>query len=66
MRSQLVLPKTVNIKTRIEYLVYDFVERLKGKKEVEGIVLLGGLGVRNFLDKHSDVDNSSFRRLQKP
>ncbi|PIP17093.1 MAG: hypothetical protein COX44_01775 [Candidatus Portnoybacteria bacterium CG23_combo_of_CG06-09_8_20_14_all_37_13] len=58
--SQLVLPKTVNIKPHIEDLAYDFVERLKGKKEVEGVVLLGGLGVRNFLDKHSDVDIAVF------
>ena len=60
MYSQLVLPKTVNIKPHIEDLAYDFVERLKGKKEVEGVVLLGGLGVRNFLDKHSDVDIAVF------
>jgi len=62
--SQLVLPKTVNIKPYIENLVYDFVERLKNKKEVEGIVLLGGLGVRNFLDKHSDVDIAVFVNYQ--
>lgn len=54
---------TENIKDSIRERIMPFVERLKSKSEVEGIVLLGGLSnndYRNFMDKFSDVDISIF------
>jgi hypothetical protein len=52
--------KTKDIKPLIEKEIQPFLERLMGRKEVLGVVLLGGLGKRNFLDEYSDIDISIF------
>lgn len=55
-----VKPKTKNFKPKIENLISLFTNRLRKQSQVEGVILLGGLGRRNFLDKHSDVDFAVF------
>lgn len=52
--------RTRNIKIDLEPIVMDFVKRISLRPEVLGIVLLGGMGKRNFMDKYSDVDISVF------
>lgn len=52
--------KTTNIKPEIEEIIKPFLERLKNRNEVIGVVLLGGLGKRNFLDEYSDLDIAVF------
>lgn len=52
--------KTKNRKPTIEKIIQPFLDRLAQKDYVEGIILLGGLGKRNFLDKYSDIDISIF------
>lgn len=50
--------KTENIKPEIEEIIRPFIEKLTNREEVLGIMLLGGLGKRDFLDQFSDVDLS--------
>lgn len=56
--------KTENIKPKIDEDIKSFVDLLIKQPYVEGIVFLGGLGKRNFLDSHSDVDIAIFYDLQ--
>ena len=58
--SDFIKPKTVDIKYLVEDKVMEFIKKLKSKEEVEGIVLLGGLGKRQFLDEFSDIDLAIF------
>jgi hypothetical protein len=57
--------RTKNIKQETDGLVQHFIENLKRKKEIEGIVLLGGLGKRAFLDENSDLDLSIFLKKRR-
>ena len=57
---------TQNIKPRVEREIQPFLHRLKKKNYVEGIVLLGGLARRNFLDEYSDVDIALFYKTNTP
>lgn len=50
--------KTTNINNDINRVMDFFFERLKSKKEIRGIIKLGGLAARNFSDIHSDIDAS--------
>lgn len=50
--------KTENIKDEIEEIIRPFIEKLAKREEVLSIILLGGLGKRDFLDQFSDVDLS--------
>ena len=52
--------KTKNIKPLIEQVIQPFLDKLSKRDEVLGIVLLGGLGYRDFLDEYSDIDLSVF------
>ncbi|MDP3899832.1 MAG: hypothetical protein Q8Q23_02000 [bacterium] len=51
---------TKNIKWKYDHIVTSFTNKLKQKDEVVGIVLLGGVGKRDFLDEYSDIDISVF------
>ncbi len=51
---------TKNLKKEFEDVLRPFVEHLKLKSEIEGIVLLGGLGKRNHADIYSDIDLAIF------
>src|SRR3989344_1976672 len=51
---------TKNISRKVEKIVALFTKQLIQKKDVTGVLLLGGLGIRNFLDKYSDLDISIF------
>jgi len=50
--------KSKNIKSEIEKIVNPFIERLSNREEVLSVILLGGMGKRDFLDEFSDVDLS--------
>lgn len=50
--------KTENIKAEMEEIIHPFIEKLAKREEVLSIILLGGLGKRNFLDQFSDIDLS--------
>ncbi len=52
--------KTFNIKKQYDELIELLVSNFQSKKEIEGIVLLGGLGKRRFIDKFSDLDMAIF------
>ncbi|KPJ56537.1 hypothetical protein AMJ49_04650 [Parcubacteria bacterium DG_74_2] len=52
--------KTRNIKKEIEKTIKPFLEKLQEQSYIKGIVLLGGLGKRNFIDKYSDIDLTVF------
>ncbi len=52
--------KTKNINKDIKKDISAFLKRLEACDYIEGIVLLGGLGKRNFSDKFSDIDISLF------
>lgn len=52
--------KTKNIKKSVRKEIAPFINRLKKEKYIQGVVLLGGLGKRNFLDEYSDVDICAF------
>lgn len=58
-KKDLVL-KTENIKQKIENDIKPFLDLIIKQSYVEGVVLLGGLGKRNFLDKYSDADIAIF------
>lgn len=49
-----------NFNKDFEKILRPFIERLKQKTEVEGIVVLGGLGQRSYVDLHSDIDVAIF------
>ena len=49
-----------NLRDPIEPLVEDFVDRIAEEDCVEGVVLLGGLGLRNYIDEYSDLDLAVF------
>ncbi len=57
--KKLVL-KTENIIQKVEKDIKPFLDLLIKQSFVEGVVLLGGLGKRNYLDKHSDIDIAIF------
>jgi len=48
--------KTKNIIGEIEKIVAPFLIKLKKQDYVAGVVLLGGLGKRRFIDEFSDID----------
>lgn len=52
--------KTRNILKEIEKDLSPFLKKLKKQDYVVGIVLLGGLGKRKFLDEFSDIDLTVF------
>lgn len=52
--------KTKNIKSHLDPIIMDFVTRISQRIEVLGVVLLGGMGKRGFMDKYSDIDISVF------
>jgi len=52
--------KTENIKQKVEKDIKPFLDLIIKQPFVEGVVLLGGLGKRDFLDTHSDVDIAIF------
>ena len=56
--------KTLNLKQDIERLIEPFLDNLCSKPYVKGVVLLGGLGVRGFMDDFSDVDIAVFTLRQ--
>lgn len=66
MKTKRLLFKTKNIKLRVEKDVQPFLRRLAEKEYVEGIVLLGGLGKRNFIDAYSDIDIAVFYKVGTP
>ena len=63
--KELVL-KTKNLKTKIEKDIEPFLTKLSHAQYVEGIALLGGLGLRNYLDKYSDLDMAIFYKTNTP
>ena len=50
----------VYLRSNAEELIAPFIEALREKKEVIGIVLLGGLGEKKRLDEYSDLDIAIF------
>jgi signal recognition particle subunit SEC65 len=54
--------KTTNIIPKVKTDIKDFIDLISKKNYIEGVVLLGGLGKRNFLDKYSDLDIAIFYR----
>jgi len=52
--------KSKNLIKETFKVVKPFLISLKKEKWVKGIVLLGGLGKRSFIDKFSDIDISVF------
>ncbi len=52
--------KTKNILEEVEKEINPFLKKLKEQDYVVGIVLLGGLGKRKFLDEFSDIDLTVF------
>lgn len=52
--------RTKNIRPDVKKMVNNFLVNLTNLSEVEGIVLLGGLGKRRFLDNYSDIDIAVF------
>lgn len=52
--------KTKNILNEIEEEIKPFLKKLKEQNYIVGIVLLGGLGKRRFLDEFSDIDLAIF------
>ena len=56
--------ETTNIIAIAEKDIEDFINLISQKKYVEGVVLLGGLGKRRFLDKYSDLDIAIFYRAE--
>lgn len=52
--------KTENINDEIKKEIAPFLKRLEECDYIEGIVLLGGLGLRDFSDKYSDIDITLF------
>ncbi len=52
--------KTLNIMSEVEKLIEPFLHMLCAKSYVQGVVLLGGLGTRQFMDKFSDIDIAVF------
>ncbi len=52
--------QTKNILGDIKPAVNAFLQRLRKEQYIQGIVLLGGIGKRQFVDEYSDVDVSIF------
>src|SRR3989344_5104980 len=52
--------QTKNILKEIEKEIALFLKKLKKQYYIVGIVLLGGLGKRKFLDEFSDIDLAIF------
>lgn len=52
--------KTKNILKEVEKDIAPFLKKLKKQDYIIGIVLLGGLGKRKFLDEFSDIDLAIF------
>ena len=52
--------KTKNIKKEIKKDIEPFLKKLKKQDYVIGIVLLGGVGKRGFIDEFSDIDLTIF------
>src|SRR3989344_2804334 len=52
--------KTKNILKEVEKEINPFLKKLKEQNYVIGIVLLGGLGKRKFIDEFSDIDLTIF------
>jgi len=48
--------KTKNIKPKVEKDIKPFIDLIIKQSFVEGVIFLGGLGKRSFLDSYSDVD----------
>ncbi len=49
-----------SLNKEFEQILLPFIERLKERDNVEGIVVLGGLGKRNHVDSSSDIDVKVF------
>lgn len=64
--SKKVILRTKSIKNKVEKETRPFIKRLAEKEYVEGIVLLGGLGKRNFIDRYSDIDIAIFYKSDTP
>lgn len=52
--------KQENVKAKTEVEIQDFLDRLTRHPSVSGLVLLGGLGTRNYIDQFSDIDIAIF------
>ena len=66
MKSTDFVLKTNNIKPYVEKKLQFFIENLASRGYIEAVVLLGGLGNRDFMDVYSDIDIAIFYDRDTP